>query len=788
MKRILSLILSALFLILSVPASFADEVTVAAEPAPVFAEEITDQANIWSYDIGSSWYLTDKSETSYEGIGYSGVLNIESEVPVAGLYVKFYGKGAGWTLAANEKAKEFGQNGFLHEFVDVAAFCGEATNITMTFDRGAEIAEIELYSAGTLPDSVQVWQPPCEKADLLLFSSHADDEQLFFAGVLPYSVAYGARTQVVYFCEHSDNAARQHEQLNGLWAAGVRNYPVMGKFPDLYSESRDGAVEAFGYQGYTVENMLEWQVENIRRFKPQVVIGHDVDGEYGHGTHIINSETLREAVEVSMDETKCPYSAVEYGVWDVPKTYLHLYAENALTMDFDVPLDHFGGKTAFEMTVAGFGEHYSQHWTWFYDWIHGTDWAPITKASEITEYSPCAYGLYRTTVGYDTKADFFDHITLWDAIEEAEKAAAAAATEEVTEKVTEAPVTDAQTDKTVPGFKVNRGMYTVSAIVAGLIVVIIVLIVMSSRRAHEEKKIAEAMSRSREQAEKLREARAAQLRAQRAADPQAGNQQRTTQSAQQTHHSSHSSHSEHHSHSSHGEHHSSHGEHHHSSHSSDDQLGELLGYANKARETKYEAKERERYEDAARDESKPTPANDTTKPNTPVIDTQKPSAPAANAPKRNDPAANTAKPNTPVNDTQKRNAPAANVPKQNAPVNDTAKPRPTTPATNVPKQNNPANNAPKPNTPVTDTSKPRPTTPAMTAPKQNDPANNAVKPTAPASNPAKPDTPAANTSKPTGEFSLGDLSSSSILRKSLAAADEDESVPVKRPKHQSGDN
>ena len=36
-------------------------------------------------------------------------------------------------------------------------------------------------SAGELPDFVQIWNPPCEKADMMIITTHSDDEQLFFA-------------------------------------------------------------------------------------------------------------------------------------------------------------------------------------------------------------------------------------------------------------------------------------------------------------------------------------------------------------------------------------------------------------------------------------------------------------------------------------------------------------------------------------------------------------------------------------------------------------------------------
>lgn len=42
---------------------------------------------------------------------------------------------------------------------------------------------------------------------------------------------------------------------------------------------------------------MGWQVEMIRRFKPLAIIGHDVEGEYGHSVHKLNARCLQKAVE-----------------------------------------------------------------------------------------------------------------------------------------------------------------------------------------------------------------------------------------------------------------------------------------------------------------------------------------------------------------------------------------------------------------------------------------------------------------------------------------------------------
>ncbi|MCL2708683.1 MAG: PIG-L family deacetylase, partial [Defluviitaleaceae bacterium] len=272
----------------------------------------------------------------------------------------------------------------------------------------------------------RVWDEPFERADLLLFSTHADDEHLYFAGILPYAVANGIRAQVVYMVNHDNHPARNAERENGLWEAGVRNLPVVGPFPDKYSESLEEAIEGYARAGYCEDDFVAFCVENIRRFKPLVVVGHDVNGEYGHGGHMLSAASLMKAVWLSGDESYGPESIEAYGAWDPPKTYVHLWEENGIYIDIDSPLDYFNGLSAFNVSQNAFAHHKTQHWTGFYRWLYGTEEQPIASASQIRRYSPARYGLYRSTVGDDPEgaADFYSNVTLikdadgWDSVPE----------------------------------------------------------------------------------------------------------------------------------------------------------------------------------------------------------------------------------------------------------------------------------------------------------------------------------------------------------------------------------
>lgn len=371
-----------------------------ALPASAEADAVKLTLTVTASNGASTAPITDQKDATVLSLPAGTSLTLTAtDGAMAGIYLIFDKVPADWTgMTDAGVAFSGGAYGFLHEYVALPA---EARAVTLTFPTKVTLTDVKAWTAGKLPDHVQVWLPPYERADLLLLSTHSDDEHLFFAGLLPTCIDRGISAQVIYMTQHFDNHARPHEQLSGLWAVGVRHYPIVGPFPDLYSTSLAAARTLYAGQGYDEADFIAYFVEQIRRFKPQVVVGHDVNGEYNHGAHIVNTAALQKALEVTADATAYPDSAAKWGVWDVPKTYLHLWPERKVVLDYDTPLAAYGGKTAFQISNLGYDQHYSQHWTWFTRWLRGTATAPITAASQIATYSPCAFGLYRTTVGDD---------------------------------------------------------------------------------------------------------------------------------------------------------------------------------------------------------------------------------------------------------------------------------------------------------------------------------------------------------------------------------------------------
>ncbi|HOQ13576.1 MAG TPA: hypothetical protein PKZ58_00640, partial [Bacillota bacterium] len=185
------------------------------EPAEL-AEDITKSCEIDSSGFNNARYLTDTSIEKYASSSSDGAtVTIKSDVPIGSLYIVFGKKAGEWIFSAGNIQKMCGKYGFLHEFVDVVELTGEhQAEITLTFPGKHTIAEITVFSGGKVPDNVERWEPPCEKADLLLLTAHSDDEHLFFAGILPYYAGeLGYEVQVVCMSDHSYEYIRPHEML-----------------------------------------------------------------------------------------------------------------------------------------------------------------------------------------------------------------------------------------------------------------------------------------------------------------------------------------------------------------------------------------------------------------------------------------------------------------------------------------------------------------------------------------------------------------------------------------------
>ena len=208
---------------------------------PAAAQNISDKSLIADHTgFASVDYLFNKQKFTGLTTDGNASLTLEYAEGIGSVYFIFLKEYGSYSVTNNDTGDrvDCGTNYYLHELIDlVTLFGAPVKSLTIDFSNGpVGICELYVYSPGYLPEYVQVWEPAKEnETDLILFSTHGDDEQLFFAGVLPYYAALDYEVLVVYLTDHRNNVQnRIHEMLNGLWAVGITTYPVFGSFHDFF--------------------------------------------------------------------------------------------------------------------------------------------------------------------------------------------------------------------------------------------------------------------------------------------------------------------------------------------------------------------------------------------------------------------------------------------------------------------------------------------------------------------------------------------------------------------------
>ncbi len=431
--------------------------------------------------------LDEKFSTriSYEA---GDTITVTAEEDIAAFYVVWGDEPTAWTLTTDTGGDISCEGKYLHEFIPLAT---PAKECVVNIPEDMHVCDVKAYSAGDVPADMQLWEPPCEKADILVFATHADDEILFMGGILAdYGGQQGLGVQVVYLNQYwegtNENPIREHEKLDGLWTSGIKNYPVCMGYPDEYSKDLETAKSQVDY------DKLVGEIRTlINTYEPLVVVTQDENGEYGHGQHMLLSAAVRDAVDNP-----------EAGDWDVPKTYLHLWGENKITLDLRQPLSNFGGKTAFEVAEAAYLKHRTQQRTAF-------------VVSDDNEYSMAEFGLYRTLVGTDTGNDLMEHVVGYRSQSAEETDTEPENSSETAEVATASSGKydnelkhEHKTEDNSPGFFVKFliSLAIVSAIAA------VIYVVRRVRNAKEEKRLAELrakMQAERRALERRREERRA---------------------------------------------------------------------------------------------------------------------------------------------------------------------------------------------------------------------------------------------------------------------------------------
>ena len=345
--------------------------------------------------------LTDADWDSAQRVNKGKTLSIQwsDSVPVASVFISFYYEPVDYTVmqfdGSGQKISE--EPGILL-YNNLIETLPETRKVSIRADAdNCALCSLYAYGEGDVPD-YHPFAPTAEKADYMTFAMHPDDDVLFLGAVYPLYDAERGLTGVSMIMStklpEKFQRQRRQEDLNSSSVLGLKTQPVFGGFPDIPQDYYNKFHHTF-----TTDDVTRYAVTQIRKYRPEVVVTQDLNGEYGHWQHKVLSEGVMTAVPLAADPEYQPKGYPQSEPWEVKKLYIHLYAENKLTLDVNHPIDALNGKTAFESAKDAFQCHLSQ----------------IKKDNHhvsTTEYSIAEFGLAYTTVGADTPGvnDMFEHV------------------------------------------------------------------------------------------------------------------------------------------------------------------------------------------------------------------------------------------------------------------------------------------------------------------------------------------------------------------------------------------
>jgi len=345
--------------------------------------------------LNELWDMNGESGYVVKGPG-DLTISWRNGVPARMLYLAWRGLPAPFTLTqfALDGTKISAISGETWELNQLYKISPEARSISITSQEDMDLCSALVYGPNILPKNYHPWNPTPEKLDYLVIATHPDDDILFLGAIVPIlgvtrglsgTILYTATRGIRYRCD---------EALNGAWAMGLRNHPLFAGFPNLLPKEQYRREKEF-----SVDALTAYYVTILRRYKPEVVVTQDENGEYGHWQHIYVSQAVQNAVSLAADASYDPASAAEFGTFQVKKLYLHLYQENKLTLNVYQPLPALGGRNVMEVATTAYAEHKSQVKIDHY------------QVRNDGFYRLSDFGLAFSAVGADTgKNDLVEHI------------------------------------------------------------------------------------------------------------------------------------------------------------------------------------------------------------------------------------------------------------------------------------------------------------------------------------------------------------------------------------------
>lgn len=206
-----------------------------------------------------------------------------------------------------------------------------------------------------------------DELTIMAVHAHPDDEVIGTGGILARYAAEGIRT-VLVTCTNGeqgdgpggvkpgqdghDEAAVAEQRLAELRESvahlGIHHLELLG-YQDSGMDGWDGNHHPDAFRNVPVDEAAARVVELMERYRPQVVVTYDENGNYGHPDHIQAHRVAVAATEASGIPSKLYYTAVPRG--RIREMFEYMRQIGAAPADFSLPED-FGTPDELITTVV----------------------------------------------------------------------------------------------------------------------------------------------------------------------------------------------------------------------------------------------------------------------------------------------------------------------------------------------------------------------------------------------------------------------------------------------------
>ena len=107
-----------------------------------YANEITEDTTILLNESNISSKVRDNKESTFIDISNNDVIKISSNKTIDGLYIVYEVESTTGKLEANGETIIIGENGFIHEYINISEKIKNVNELTIKYDSNIKIADI----------------------------------------------------------------------------------------------------------------------------------------------------------------------------------------------------------------------------------------------------------------------------------------------------------------------------------------------------------------------------------------------------------------------------------------------------------------------------------------------------------------------------------------------------------------------------------------------------------------------------------------------------------------------